>query len=188
MDKLSAVKVLIAAVDAGSLTGAAGRLGRSAAAITRTIAFLEEELGVVLLHRTTRSIRLSEAGERYVAACRRILADLEEADLMAAGAQATPRGLLTVTAPVMFGTRILRPVVDEFLRAYPDVQIRYLLLDRQVRLTDEGIDVALRIAPLPDSSLIAIKVGEIRRVVAASPQYLENRPMVRGPEDLAFHE
>jgi DNA-binding transcriptional LysR family regulator len=188
LDKLSAVKVLIAAVDAGSLTGAARRLGRSSAAITRTIAFLEEELGVVLLRRTTRSIRLSEAGERYVAACRRILADLEEADLIAAGAQATPRGLLTVTAPVMFGTRILRPIVDEFLRAYPDVQIRYLLLDRQVHLTDEGIDVALRIAPLPDSSLIAIKVGEIRRVVAASPQYLENGPMLRGPEDLAFHE
>jgi DNA-binding transcriptional LysR family regulator len=188
LDKLSAVKVLIAAVDAGSLTGAAGRLGRSPAAITRTVAFLEEELGVVLLHRTTRSIRLSEAGERYVAACRRILADLEEADLMAAGAQATPRGLLTVTAPVMFGTRLLRPIIDEFLHAYPDVQVRYLLLDRQVRLTDEGIDVALRIAPLPDSSLIAIKVGEIRRVVAASPHYLESRPMVRVPEDLAVHD
>ena len=88
----------------------------------------------------------------------------------------------------MFGTRILRPIIDEFLRVHPDVQIRYLLLDRQVRLTDEGIDVALRIAPLPDSSLIAIKVGEIRRVVAASPHYLEHHPRVRVPEDLAAHE
>ena len=117
MDKISAVKVLIAAVDAGSLSGAASRLGRSPAAITRMVAFLEEELGVVLLHRTTRSIRLSEAGERYVAAYRRILAELEEADLMVAGAQAAPRGLLTVTAPVMFGMRIFRPIIDAFLRA-----------------------------------------------------------------------
>jgi DNA-binding transcriptional LysR family regulator len=188
LDRIDAIKAFVATVDAGSLSGAARRLGRSPAAITRTITFLEEELGVALLHRTTRALRLSEAGERYLAACRRILADLEEANLAAAGAHAAPRGLLTITAPVMFGTRILRPIVDEFLGVYADVQVRYLLLDRQVSLTDEGVDVALRIAHLPDSTLIASKVGQIRRVVAASPQYLAGRPPITEPADLARHD
>jgi DNA-binding transcriptional LysR family regulator len=188
LDRIDAIKAFVTTIDAGSLSGAARRLGRSPAAITRTIAFLEDELGVELLHRTTRVLRLSDAGERYILACRRILADLEEANLAAAGAHAAPRGLLTVTAPVMFGTRILRPVIDEFLAAYPTVQVRYLLLDRQVSLTDEGVDIALRIAHLPDSSLIGTKLGEIRRVVAASPQYLADRPPITQPADLARYD
>jgi DNA-binding transcriptional LysR family regulator len=187
VDRIDAIRAFVAAVDEGSLSGAARRLHRSPAAITRTIAFLEDEVGVELLHRTTRVLRLSDAGERYAVACRRILADLEEANLAAAGAQATPRGLLTVTAPVMFGTRILRPIIDEFLAEQEAVQVRYLLLDRIVGLTDEGMDVALRIAHLPDSGLIATKVGEIRRVVAASPGYLAGRPAIREPADLAAH-
>ena len=188
LDRIDAIKAFVTAIDAGSLSGAARRLGRSPAAITRTIAFLEAELGVELLHRTTRALRLSDAGERYVIACRRILADFEEANLVAAGAHAVPHGLLTVTAPVMFGMRVLRPVIDEFLAAYPTVQVRYLLLDRQLSLTDEGVDIALRIAHLPDSSLIATRLGEIRRVVAASPQYLAARPPIAQPADLSRHD
>ncbi len=188
LDRIDAIRAFVATVDAGSLSGAARQLGRSPAAITRTITFLENELGVALLHRTTRALHLSEAGERYVAACRRILAELEDANLAAAGAHAAPRGLLTITAPVMFGTRILLPIVDAFLAAYPEVQVRYLLLDRQVSLTDEGVDIALRIAHLPDSSLIATRVGQIRRVVAASPAYLAGRPEVTEPADLAQHD
>jgi DNA-binding transcriptional LysR family regulator len=188
MDRIDAIKVFVAAVDEQSLSGAARRLGRSPAAVTRFIAFLEDQVGVELLHRTTRSVRLSEAGERYIVACRRILAEFEEANLAAAGAHAAPHGLLTVTAPVMFGTRILRPIVDDFLAAHPTVQVRYLLLDRQVSLTDEGIDIGLRIAHLPDSSLIVKPLGSIRRVVVASPRYLADRPLIQVPADLAQHD
>ncbi len=182
------MRAFIAAVDEGSLSAAARRLRRSPAAVTRTIAFLEAEVGAELLHRTTRSLSLSDAGERYAAACRRILADLEEARLAAAGAHAAPRGLLTITAPVMFGTRILRPVVDDFLASQPAVQARYLLIDRVVNLAEEGVDVALRIAHLQDSGLIATRVGEVRRVVAAAPAYLAGRPAITAPADLAAHD
>jgi DNA-binding transcriptional LysR family regulator len=187
MDRIEAIRAFLAVVDEGSLVKAARRLGRSPAALTRTVAFLEADVGVQLLHRTTRTTHLSEAGERYAAACRRVLADLEEANLAAAGTYSAPRGLLTVIAPVLFGTRILRPVVDAFLIEYPAVQIRYLLLDRQVSLAEESIDVALRIAQLTDSGLIASRVGEVRRVVAAAPRYLLGKPPIRTPADLATH-
>lgn len=187
MDRIDAIRAFIATVDEGNLTRAALQLGRSPAALTRAIAFLESDVGVELLHRTTRSIHLSEAGERYAAACRRILSDLEEATLAAAGTLSAPRGTLTITAPVLFGTRILRPIVDEFLQNNPDVQIRYLLLDRQTNLTEEGIDTALRIAHLPDSGMVAVKVGSVRRVVAAAPSYLKGKPAIRVPSDLKTH-
>jgi DNA-binding transcriptional LysR family regulator len=188
LDRVDAMRAFIIAVEEGSLSAAARRLGRSPAAITRTIAFLEADVGAVLLHRTTRAISVSDAGARYAAACRRILADLEEARLAAAGAHAAPRGLLTITAPVMFGTRVLRPILDAFLAEQPAVQARYLLIDRLVNLADEGIDVALRIAHLPDSGLIATRVGAVRRVVAASPAYLAGRTAIREPADLAHHD
>ncbi|MEH3148595.1 MAG: LysR family transcriptional regulator [Methylobacterium frigidaeris] len=188
MDRLDAMRAFLAAIDEGSLSGAARRLGRSPAALTRAIAFLESELGVELLHRTTRSLRPSEAGEGYAAACRRILADLDEADLAASGARAAPQGLLTVTAPVNFGTRILRPVLDDFLAARPLVRARFLLLDRQVQLVEEGVDVALRIGPLPDSRLIARKVGAVSWILAASPRYLAGRSAIAAPDDLAGHD
>jgi len=188
MDRIESIKAFVATIDEGSLTKAATRLGRSPAALTRAIAFLEEEVGTRLLHRTTRSLRVSEAGERYAVACRRILSDLEEANLAAAGTHSAPRGVLTITAPVLFGTRMLRPIIDEFLEAFPAVQIRHLLLDRQVNLAEEGVDVALRIAHLPDSGLVAIKVGSVRRVIAASPSYLKGRPAVRSPSDLTSHD
>ena len=187
MDRIDAMRVFVSALDTGSLAGAGRRLGRSPAAVSRAIAFLENHVGVQLLHRTTRSIRLSEAGERYAAACRRVLTDLEEADMLAAGERAAPRGLLTLTAPLISGEDVLRPILDAFLDAYPAVSARLLLLDRPVSLVDEGIDAALRIAHLPDSTLVAVRIGEVRRVVAAAPSYLAQHPRIDEPADLARH-
>ncbi|MEP9369393.1 LysR family transcriptional regulator [Xanthobacter sp. VNH20] len=187
MDRIDAMRVFVAVLDEGSLAGAGRRLGHSPAAVTRAIAFLEAHVGVQLLHRTTRALRLSEAGERYAAACRRMLTDLEEADMLAAGERAAPRGTLTLTAPLVSGAKVLRPILDAFLDAQPAVRARLLLLDRPVNLVDEGIDVALRIAHLPDSSLIAVRIGEVRRVVCAAPAYLDGRPAITRPADLAAH-
>ncbi|MEX3901149.1 LysR family transcriptional regulator [Paraburkholderia sp. BR10954] len=187
MDRIDAMKVFVATLDEGSLAGAGRRLGRSPAAVSRAIAFLETHTGTPLLHRTTRTIRLSEAGERYALACRRILADLEEADLLAAEERSAPRGLLGVTAAIAVGEEVLRPIVDSFLDRHPQASIRLHLLDRPVSLIDEGIDVALRIAHLQDSTLVAIPVGEVRRVVVASPDYLATHPAIVAPADLASH-
>ena len=185
MDRIDAMRVFVAALDEGSLAGAGRKLGRSAAAVSRAVASLECHLGVQLLHRTTRVIKLSEAGKRYAAACRRMLTDLQEADMLAAGERSTPRGTLTLTAPVPSGEQVLRPILDDFLDAYPKVSARLYLFDRLVNLMDEGIDVALRIAHLPDSSMVAMRVGEVRRVIAAAPSYLAKHPRIREPGDLA---
>ncbi len=188
MDRIDAMQVFVTALDEGSLSAAGRRLGRSPAAVTRAIHFLEDHLGTRLLHRTTRAITLTEAGERYAATCRRVLADLAEADLHAAGDRAAPRGILTLTAPVAAGARVLRPILDGFLDQHISVQARLTLLDRQVHLVDEGIDVALRIAHLPDSSLVAILVGDVRRIVCAAPAYLARKPAPLTLEDLARHD
>jgi DNA-binding transcriptional LysR family regulator len=188
VDRLDAMKVFVAALDEGSLAGAGRRLNRSPAAVSRAIAFLEEHVGTELLHRTTRSIKLSEAGERYAAACRRVLIELEEADIMTAGERSAPRGTLALTAPVFIGETVLCPILDAFMDAYPAVSVRLYLLDRPVNLIDEGIDVALRIGHLADSSLVATRVGEVRRVVAAAPRYLAQNPRIVEPADLAKHQ
>lgn len=188
MDRLDAMKVFVLAVDEGSLAGAGRKLGRSPAAVSRAIAFLEERVGAVLLHRTTRAIRLSEEGERYAAICRRVLAELEEADGIAAGPRTAPRGLLTITAPVVSGEMVLRPILDAFLDAYPTVSAKLLLFDRAVNLIEEGIDIALRIGPLADSAMIAMRVGEISRIVVAAPRYLKQHPHINEPGDLAKHQ
>jgi DNA-binding transcriptional LysR family regulator len=188
MDRFDAMQVFVTALDEGSLAAAGRQLGRSPAAVTRAVHFLESRLGTRLLHRTTRAITLTEAGARYAETCRRVLADLAEADLHAAGDRAAPRGLLTLTAPVASGTHMLRPILDDFLDRHVLVQARLLLLDRPVHLVDEGIDVALRIAHLPDSSLIAIRLGDVRRVVCAAPAYLARKPAPARPEDLADHD
>ena len=188
MDRIDAMKVFVAAVDEGSLAGAGRKLGKSPAAVSRAIAFLEAHVGTDLLHRTTRSLKLSEAGERYAFACRRMLIDLEEADMTAAGERTAPRGTLTITAPVAAGEDLVRPILDAFMDEYPAVSTRLHLLDRPANLIDEGIDVALRIAHLADSTLVAIRVGEVRRVVAASPGYLSRHPVVVEPADLAKHQ
>jgi DNA-binding transcriptional LysR family regulator len=187
MDRIDAMKVFVAALDEGSLAGAARRLRRSPAAVSRAIAFLEAHVGVELLHRTTRSLRLSDAGKRYAEACRRVLTDLEEADISAAGERSAPRGLLTITAPVAAGEDILGPIVDDFMDAFPAVDVRLYFLDRPANLIDEGIDLALRIAHLADSTLIAVKVGEVRRVVAAAPRYLAQNPVIEQLADLSKH-
>ncbi|HEY9252922.1 MAG TPA: LysR substrate-binding domain-containing protein [Stenotrophomonas sp.] len=187
MDRIEAMKIFIAALDEGSLAGASRRTGRSAAAVSRAVAYLEAHVGVPLLHRTTRAIRLSEAGERYAAACRKILADLDEADRQAAGERSTARGTLTITSTVFAGVEVLRPIVDAFMAEYPTVNIRMQLLERAVNLVDEGIDVALRITHLPDSTLVAQAIGEARRVVVASPRYLALYPGIDDPGDLARH-
>ena len=188
MDRIDAMKVFVAALTEGSLAGAGRKLGKSPAAVSRAIAFLEAHVGAELLHRTTRSMKLSEVGERYAVACRRILTDLEEAELTAAGERSAPRGMLTLTAPVAAGEGMLRPLIDQFMDRYPDVSVRLHLLDRPANLIDEGIDVALRIAHLADSTLVALPVGEVRRLIAASPKYLAKHPPIEQPADLAAHQ
>jgi DNA-binding transcriptional LysR family regulator len=188
VDRIDAMKVFVAALNEGSLAGAGRKLGKSPAAVSRAIAFLEAHVGTELLHRTTRSIKLSEAGERYAVACRRILTDLEEADMAAAGERSAPRGMLTITAPVAAGEKLLRPVLDAFMDKFPAVSVRLHMLDRPANLIDEGIDVALRIAHLADSTLVALRVGEVRRVVAASPRYLARHKPITQPADLAEHQ
>jgi len=189
MDRIEAMSIFITALDEGSLAAAARRLKRSPAAVSRAIAFLEARVGAQLLHRTTRSMACSEAGERYAIACRRMLAELEEAEALAGGEQAAPRGILSISAPPISGEDVLRPILDEFLDAHPMVSARLLLLDHPVNLIEEGMDVAMRIADLPDSSLIATRVGtDVRRVVVGSPAYLSRYPAITKPADLAAHE
>ena len=188
IDRIDAMKVFVVALEEGSLAGAGRRLGRSPAAVSRAIAFLEAHVGAELPHRTTRSIRLSEAGERYAAACRRVLAELDEADNVAGGERAAPRGTLTLSAPVISGEMVLRPILDAFLDAYPTVSARLMLVDRAVNLIDEGVDAALRIGELADSSMVATRIGEVRRVVVAAPRYLKQNPRIEEPGDLAKHQ
>ncbi len=188
MDRIDAMKVFVAALDEGSLAGASRKTGRSPAAVSRAIAFLEDHVGVPLLHRTTRSIKLSEAGERYATACRKLLMDLEEADRSAAGERSVPRGTLTITATVFAGVQILRPIVDAFMDEYPTVNVRLHMLERAVNLIDEGMDLALRITHLADSTLVAHRIGEVRRVIVASPRYLATHPRIAEPADLGKHQ
>lgn len=188
MDRLDAMQALVMTVDRGSLAAAARALGRSPAAVTRAIASLEARVGERLLHRTTRVVKATDAGDRYLAVCRRVLAELAEAELVASGERAAPRGTLTVTAPVSFGRLHVRPALDAFVAAHDELRARLLLLDRVVHLVDEGIDLAVRIGRLEDSSLVATRVGEVRRVTCASPAYLAAHRGLRSPADLAAHD
>lgn len=180
--------VFVEVVERSSFAGAARSLRRSPASITRAVAQLEAAVGTQLLRRTTRSLALTESGEHYLAACRQLLAGVAAADAAAAGERDTPRGLLAVTAPVAFGKLFVRPLVDTFLADHADVRVRLALVDRVIDVIEEGIDVAIRIADLPDSSLVATRVGEVRRIACASPAYLRNHPAPRAPADLARHE
>jgi DNA-binding transcriptional LysR family regulator len=189
MDRIDAMKVFVTAVEEGSLAGAARRLKRSPTAVSRALGLLEEHVGVELLHRTTRSLKLSEAGQRYVGACRRVLIDLEEADMIAGSEQLSPRGTLTISAPPILGEEVLRPILDSFLREHASVSVRLLMLDRFVNLVDEGVDVALRIGNLTDSTHISTRIGgDVRRVVVAAPQYLEKHGAIEEPSDLSRHD
>jgi DNA-binding transcriptional LysR family regulator len=182
------MRVFVAVADAGSLSAAARHLAAPLPTVSRKVMALEEHVGIRLIARTTRRLALTEPGRRYLEACRRVLADLDEAERGLLGEHGAPRGELAVTAPAVFGRVHVLPVVVEFLRSFPQVDVRLLLLDRMVDLIDEGQDVAVRIGVLPDSSLIATRVGAIRRIVCASPAYLEGRGAPRAPEDLAHHD
>jgi DNA-binding transcriptional LysR family regulator len=173
VNRFHEMTVFLAVAEARSFAAAARRLEMSAPTVTRSVAALEHRLGVLLLVRTTRSLRLTEAGERYAADCRRILDDVEQADDAAAGVMGAPRGALSITAPAFFGELHVMPAVLGYLRAHREVSVRTLLVDRVVNLLDEGVDVAVRIGALPDSTLTAVPVGQVRRVVCAAPAFLQ---------------
>ncbi|MCC5809645.1 MAG: LysR family transcriptional regulator [Ectothiorhodospiraceae bacterium] len=187
MDRFHLMTVFIAVADAGSFAGAARHLRLSPPAVTRAVAELEERLGVRLLTRTTRMVGVTEAGASYLDDCRRILQDLKEADESATGLAATPRGQLNVTAPVLFGRLFVLPTLLDYLEGYPEVNANAVFLDRIVNLVDEGFDVAVRIGQLPDSSLRAARVGQVRRVICGSPDYFERHGWPMHPDDLSRH-
>jgi DNA-binding transcriptional LysR family regulator len=182
------MRVFVAVAEAQGFALAARRLSMSPAAVTRAVAALEERIGTRLLHRTTRIVRLTEAGERFLSDCKRILGEIDGAEASAAGAHAEPRGRLAVTAPAMFGRMHVAPIVLDFLARHARVTAWMLFVDRIVDLFEEGIDVAVRIAHLPDSSLRAVRVGSVRWVICASPAYLAARGTPRTLADLAQHD
>jgi len=187
MDRLHAMQVFAAVAREGGFAAAARRLHLSGPAVTRAVAALEEAIGTRLLTRTTRRVALTEAGRRYLEDVERILLELDEAEAAAAGLHSRPRGQLTVTAPVLFGRLYIAPIMLEFLDRHPEVTGRLLLLDRVTNLLDEGMDVALRIGHLSDSSLVATRVGSVRSVICASPDYLQRYGVPAHPVDLAAH-
>ncbi|PKR53107.1 LysR family transcriptional regulator [Thalassospira marina] len=187
MDRLQAMKVFIRVADCGSFAQAGRDLRMSPPAVTRAVAYLEDVTGARLLTRTTRSVKLTEAGERYVRDCRRILDDLAEADAAAGGAYAIPTGTLTITAPVLFGKMYVMPLVMAFLDENPGMRGQVLLLDRVVNVVEEGIDLAVRIGHLADSGLSAVKVGAVKRLVCAAPSYFARHGRPEKPADLAGH-
>jgi DNA-binding transcriptional LysR family regulator len=187
MDRLEAMSLFVAAVEAGSLSAASRRFGIPLATVSRKISDLERHLNTRLLNRSTRRLTPTDAGQAYLAACRRILDDVGEAERTAAGEYSAPTGELAITAPVVFGRLHVLPIVTGFLAAYPDVDIRLTLGDRITQLVEDHFDLAIRIGQLPDSSLVAIGVGSIRRVVCASPAYLAEHGTPTTPKDLETH-
>ncbi len=187
MDRFHLMAVFVAVAEEEGFAAAARRLRMSPPAVTRAIALLEERLGVRLLTRTTRLVRTTDAGARYLEDARRILLEADEADEAAAGINATPRGNLAVTAPVLFGKIYVMPLITAYQTTYKETTVSALFIDRVVNLMEEGLDVGIRIGPLPDSSLRAIRVGQVRRVVCAAPAYLEQHGSPRTPAELAQH-
>lgn len=187
MDRLEAMSIFCEVADRGGFAESARKLNLSPSVVTRAVARLERDIGAKLLIRTTRSVKLTHAGERYLADCRRILSEITEAEANAAGSFAAPAGALTITAPTLFGRLYVLPILLDFLDTYPAMQVRFLLLDRIVNLIDEGIDVAIRIAHLPSSALTAQRVGAIRQIVCGSPDYFERAGIPQLPGDLRDH-
>lgn len=187
MDRLDAMSVFTAVVDGGSLSAAGRRLNVPLATVSRKLADLEAHLKTRLITRSTRKLELTDAGRDYLEACRQILEQVDEAERAASGAYARVKGRLVVAAPIVFGRVHVVPVVAAFLEAHPEVDIQLRLGDRNVNLIEEHVDVALRIGTLPDSSLVATPVGSIRRVVCASPAYLERHGTPASPGELAAH-
>jgi len=187
MDRAEGLAVFAEVAEHGSFAAAARRLGRSPTAITRAIAELEARLGVRLLNRTTRAVSVTEAGQRFLAGARRVLADLDEIERAAAGEGTAPRGELRVTAPILFGRLHVLPVVNEFLVRFPDVSAALTLLDRPIDLVEEGLDVAVRIGMLAESSTRATRVGAVHRIVVAGPDYLAQDGTPQTPADVGAH-
>ncbi len=187
MDRLDAMAILVAAVDAGSFSAAGRKLGVPLPTISRKVADLEAHLKTRLLVRSTRKLALTEAGQAYVAACKRILEEVGEAETRASGEYTIPRGELTLTAPIVFGRLHVLPVVNDFLSDFAEITVRLRLADQTIDLLDEHVDLGVRIGDLPDSSLVATRVGVIRRVVCGSPGYFAVHGTPQAPEDLAKH-
>jgi len=188
MDRLQSMSVFVAVVAAGSFSAASRQLRMPLPTVSRKVADIESHLNAKLLVRSTRKLVLTEAGQAYVEDCRRILEAVTEAERGASGQYNAPQGELSITAPIVFGRLHVVPVVTEFLRAYARVDARLLLIDRPLNLIEDSLDLAVRVGPLPDSRLVASKVGQIRRVVCASPGYLEQRGTPKTPQDLLKHE
>jgi DNA-binding transcriptional LysR family regulator len=187
MDKLNAMATFVCIVDKGSLTAAADTLDTSLPSVVRTLAALERELGIRLLNRTTRRLHLTDEGAQYLDHCRAIHSAMQDFELGLTSRQAQPRGRLSVTASVLFGRRYIAPIAADYIRRYPEVTANLLFVDRLVSLIEEGIDVAVRIGHLRDSSLVAIRVGAVRRVICASPRYLRRCGVPQKPADVAAH-
>ena len=188
MDRFSEMQIFVAVAESEGFAAGARKLKISPPAATRAVADLEYRLGIKLLNRTTRYVRVTDAGQRYLDDCKRILAQVTEADEAAIGINAAPRGHLVITAPVLFGRMYVMPCVVAYLQKYPDTEISAMFVDRVVNMLDEGIDVALRVGELSDSSFKAIKVGTVRRVVCASPAYIEKYGLPLHPNDLSEHQ
>jgi DNA-binding transcriptional LysR family regulator len=188
MDRLEAMSILLAVVEAGSLSAAARRRGIPLATVSRKVSDLETHLRTRLLNRSSRRITLTDAGRSYVAACKGILEGVEEAERSASGEYRTPKGDLTITAPMVFGRVHVLPIVVEFLAAYPEIDVRIMLADRVANILEEDVDLAVRIGDLSDSSLVATRVGSIRRVVCGSPAYFAERGMPTSPSELGKHD
>jgi DNA-binding transcriptional LysR family regulator len=184
MDKFRAMQTFVRIADAGSLTAAARELGASLPAVVRALAAYEHSLGVRLFHRTTRRITLTEEGRQHLERCRHVLSVLEEAEAALGAQAAAPAGQLRITAPVLFGQMYVAPVVTRFVQRHPGLKCTLLLLDRVVNLLEEGLDLGIRIGRLDDSSLVAQSLGEVRRVVVATPAYLRRHGTPRHPREL----
>ncbi|MER9056225.1 LysR family transcriptional regulator [Mesorhizobium sp. M0213] len=187
MDRLQSMSLFVAAAETGSLSAAGRRFGIPLTTVSRKVSDLEKHLKARLLNRSARQLSLTDAGHAYLAACRRILDEIGEAERMAAGEYSAPTGELIVTAPIVFGRLHVLPVVTGFLSVYPEVSVRLTLADRITQLVEEHVDLAIRIGELADSSLIATRLGSIRRVVCASPAYLAEHGTPKTPQDLAGH-
>lgn len=187
MDNLHLMTVFVAVAEAEGFAAGARRLDMSPPAVTRAIATLEQRLAVKLLTRTTRYVRVTDAGMGYLSDAKRILADVQMANDTAAGINAAPKGHLSITAPVLFGRMFVMPCIVDYLNRYPDTEVDAIFVDRVVNLLEEGFDVGIRIGELPDSSMRALRVGSVRKVLCASPQYIKQNGIAQQPTDLLKH-
>jgi DNA-binding transcriptional LysR family regulator len=188
MDRLESMSVFVAVVEAGSFSACSRRLSMPLATVSRKVGELEQHLKTRLLERTSRRLDLTDVGRAYLAACKTVLENIAEAERVASGQYGAARGELTLTAPIVFGRLHVLPVLAEFLRVFPEIDVRFVLSDRVANLLEDRIDLALRIGELPDSNAMAVRIGQVSRVICGSPEYLSARGMPRKPSDLARHD